>query len=343
MERTKIALIPAYQPGDTMLGLLQELYVAGFQAVVVDDGSGPAYGSVFRAAASFAAVLSHAENRGKGAALKTGLGYIRSNYGSAYVVVTADADGQHRIGDICRVTETAEVRPDTLILGSRPMKRSVPLRSRLGNTITRWVFRLSTGAKVYDTQTGLRAFTEGLTDRMLATAGDRYEYEMNVLMDCARNRIPMAEIPIETVYLDGNQSSHFDTVKDSCRIYKEILRFSASSLVSFLIDYGLFCGLSMATGHLVLANVLARIVSASVNYTLNKRLVFGHEGQAVRSAASYFMLALILLILNTGILRGLTAFGLNQYIAKIGTELLLFLLSYTVQHTVIFRKETKQA
>jgi putative flippase GtrA len=131
-------------------------------------------------------------------------------------------------------------------------------------------------------------------------------------------------------------------VKDSCRIYKEILKFSASSLVSFLIDYGMFCGLSAATGELVLSNVTARIVSAGVNYTLNKRMVFGHEGRAVKSAASYFTRAVILLILNTGILRGLTALGASPYLAKIGTELLLFLMSYTVQHTVIFRREAER-
>ena len=342
MERTKIALIPAYQPGDALLGLLQELYVSGFRTVVVNDGSGPAYSPVFQAAAAFADVLTHEGNRGKGAALKTGLRHIRAHYAPPYTVVTADADGQHRIGDIRRVTQTAASRPDTLILGSRPMKRGVPLRSKLGNTITRWVFRLSAGSRVYDTQTGLRAFTEELTDRMLEIPGDRYEYEMNVLMDCAKTRIPMAEIPIETIYLDGNQSSHFDTVKDSCRIYKEILKFSASSLVSFLIDYGMFCGLSAATGELVLSNVTARIVSAGVNYTLNKRMVFGHEGRAVKSAASYVTLAVILLILNTGILRGLTALGASPYLAKIGTELLLFLMSYTVQHTVIFRREAER-
>ena len=151
----------------------------------------------------------------------------------------------------------------------------------------------------------------------------------------------MQEVPIETVYMDNNSASHFNTVKDSFRIYKEIIKFSASSLTSFLVDYGLFCLLSVMTGQIVPANVMARIVSASLNYTMNKYLVFGHRGKPAQSAAAYFLLAALLLILNTGILRVLTTLGINQFVAKIGAELLLFILSYTAQHTVVFKKEAE--
>ena len=342
MERTRIALIPAYQPGDPLLGILQKLYAADYQVIVVDDGSGEGYGPVFKVAERYATVLTHPENRGKGEALKTGLRYIREHFSLPYTVVTVDADGQHRIGDICLVMEASEAHPEALILGSRQLGSGTPLRSKMGNTITRWVYRLSTGSAVHDTQTGLRGFTDKTVDRLLEIPGSRYEYEMNVLMEFSKTRIPIREVPIETVYMDNNSASHFDTVKDSFRIYKEILKFSASSLTSFLVDYGLFCLLSVITGQLVLANVTARIVSASFNYTMNKYLVFGHRGKTAQSAASYFLLAALLLILNTGILRVLTTLGINQFAAKIGTELLLFILSYTAQHTVVFKKEAKR-
>ena len=342
MERTRIALIPAYQPGDPLLGILQKLYAADYQVIVVDDGSGEGYGPVFKVAERYATVLTHPENRGKGEALKTGLRYIREHFSLPYTVVTVDADGQHRIGDIFLVMEASEAHPEALILGSRQLGSGTPLRSKMGNTITRWVYRLSTGSAVHDTQTGLRGFTDKTVDRLLEIPGSRYEYEMNVLMEFSKTRIPIREVPIETVYMDNNSASHFDTVKDSFRIYKEILKFSASSLTSFLVDYGLFCLLSVITGQLVLANVTARIVSASFNYTMNKYLVFGHRGKTAQSAASYFLLAALLLILNTGILRVLTTLGINQFAAKIGTELLLFILSYTAQHTVVFKKEAKR-
>ena len=344
MNRIRIALIPAYQPGDALPELLRSLHREGTKIIVVDDGSGDGYSQVFRDAEHYATVLRHGHKMGKGQALKTGLSYLRNHRGTPCVIVTADANGQHRIDDIRRVMEAAVAHPESLILGSRQLGKGTPLRSKMGNTLTRWVYRFSTGSGVHDTQTGLRGFTELMILRLLEIPGSRYEYEMNVLMDFSKNKIPILEVPIETVYLDNNSASHFDTVKDSCRIYREILKFSASSLISFFVDYCMFCSFSAIGLGVAAANVAARVISASVNYTLNMRLVFSHRGQTVRSAASYFLLAGGLLILNTGILRLLTYAGINQYAAKIMTELLLFLLSYTAQHAVIFRKKgAKQA
>lgn len=338
-DTTRIVLIPAYQPQSELKDLLSDLAQRGFSLVVVDDGSGEACRPIFDAARETAAVISHPDNRGKGAALKTGLSYIREHFEAPFTVVTADADGQHRPADIERVCAEAQTHPDSLILGSRAFDRDVPLRSRFGNTVTRFVFRLASGASVYDTQTGLRAFGDRLLDRMLTVSGSRYEYEMNMLMELARERADIREVRIETVYLNGNRSSHFHTVKDSCRIYKEILKFSLSSLVSFGVDYALFCVFSAMTGRLVLSNVLARILSGTLNYTLNRRLVFRHAGGAAKSAAQYVLLAAFILLCNTALLRLLTLAGMGPYLAKILTELILFFVSWAVQHSVIFRKE----
>ena len=337
----QIVLIPAYQPQEELLQLLPALRELGFSLVVVDDGSGEAYEPIFRQARELAYVVSYPDNRGKGEALKTGVAYIREHFAAPYVIVTADADGQHRPADIEKVCAEAQAHPDDLILGSRAFDKDVPLRSRFGNTVTRFVFRLSSGVKVYDTQTGLRAFSDKLTEKMLGIAGSRYEYEMNMLMECARAHTPIREVRIETVYLNGNESSHFDTVKDSWRIYKEILKFSLSSLVSFGVDYALFCLFSAVTGHLIVSNVLARVLSGTLNYTLNRRLVFGQKGGAAKSALEYLLLAVCILACNTAILRLLTLAGMGPYLAKILTELILFFFSWFIQHSVIFRKEPK--
>ena len=140
--------------------------------------------------------------------------------------------------------------------------------------MTRAVYRISTGLKVHDTQTGLRAFDGTLIDKMLSIRGDRYEYEMNVLLDLARSRIPIKEMEIETIYLNNNAASHFNPLRDSFRVYKEILKFSASSFIGFLVDYVLYTVLLLITGKLMLSNVCARVVSASVNFTINRRNLF---------------------------------------------------------------------
>ncbi|MBR2539473.1 MAG: bifunctional glycosyltransferase family 2/GtrA family protein [Mogibacterium sp.] len=347
-----LALIPAYEPDSKMLEVSRDLRQSGFDVVIVDDGSGKDFEDLFLQASEEATVLTHSINRGKGAALKTGLAYInkyRISGGaraSDVVIVTVDADGQHLAKDAFRIAAHAASKPGTLVLGSRALEEDVPLRSKLGNTITRYVYQLSTGLAVHDTQTGLRAFTADMIPRLLEIRGDRYEYEINMLMEFAREGVPIIEEEIETVYLDGNSASHFSTVKDSFRIYKEIIKFSASSFIGFLVDYGMYALLLALTaryalaGSLIIANVGARIVSSVTNYTINRKLVFKSKAGVAKSALQYFALAALILAANTAILSVLTGyFGINQMVAKVITEVLLFSLSWLVQRYVIFYKE----
>jgi len=343
-EYKKIALVPAYEPGPLLISLLEELTKSGFENVLVDDGSGSGYADIFEKASEKAVVLTHPENCGKGRALKTGLKYIHEHYGTDIVVVTVDADGQHRVEDALTLCLYAENNPDTLILGSRNLVGKVPLRSRIGNTVTRFVYRISTGLKVHDTQTGLRAFSSDLIPMLLDISGERYEYEMNVLLEFARNRIPILEEEIETIYIDNNSASHFDTVKDSFRVYKEILKFSASSLIGFFTDYIMYSLLLLITGNLYVSNICARVVSATVNYTLNRKFVFKSKAGILKSALSYFLLAAMILAGNTLVLEFLVnSLGINSMVAKLITEILFFIISWLVQRFVIFRKKGENA
>lgn len=340
MDPNRIALIPAYEPDERLIALVKTMTDRGFLVLIVDDGSGAAYQRIFEAAGQAATVLTHERNRGKGAAVKTGLAWISENLSAPYTVVTMDADGQHLPEDAARICATSEAEPDALILGGRKFEGNVPLRSRFGNGVTRWVFRLSTGAKVYDTQTGLRAFSDRLLPAMLDVKGERYEYEMNVLMQWAQESRPLRELPIRTVYLDGNRSSHFHALRDSARIYWEILKFSASSLMSFVLDYGLFCLFSLLTGRVVFSNAAARLISGSVNYTVNRKLVFESRADVGRSLLQYALLAAGILAVNTMSLWLLvTTLGMNRYLAKILVEAVLFAASYLVQKPWIFRKK----
>ena len=340
---TRIALIPAYMPDEKMTQTARKLKQEGFEVVIVNDGSPKEYDSIFEDAAHYAELICHEKNRGKGEALKTGLEFIRRCCEAPYTVVNADADGQHTITDIIRVAQIAEVNRSSLVLGSRRMEGKVPFKSRFGNTITRFVYRLSTKASVYDTQTGLRAYSDKLIDKLIEIKGSRYEYEMNMLLELPREGYEIKEVWIDTVYINNNEASHFDPVKDSAKIYKEIIKFSASSLLSFGVDFGLFCLLSVLTGSLLFSNIFARIVSGTVNFTLNRKVVFRSETNVAAAAAKYFSLAVFVLICNTLVLKGLTSFGLAAFAAKIITETIMFIFNYLVQHSFIFRKEGKTA
>ena len=218
-----VVLIPSYEPSELLINLLKEI-PEEYNIVIVDDGSGDEYKNIFKEAKKYAHVITYKENMGKGYALKTGLRYIKDRF-IKYVVVTMDSDGQHRIEDAKTIASFAAHHPSILVLGRRSWNKMTPLRSRIGNTITRFIYKTKTGLSIYDTQTGLRAFSYELIDYMLEMEGNRFEYEMNVLLNLGKNNILFKEIPIETIYLNKNKSSHFKTIKDAIRIYKEIFKW----------------------------------------------------------------------------------------------------------------------
>ena len=165
-------------------------------------------------------------------------------------------------------------------------------------------------------------------------------------MQLAAEGVPIIEERIETVYEDNNSGSHFRTVRDSFRVYKEILKFSASSLASFAIDYGMYALLLAATGaagianSLVISNIGARLVSGTANYMMNRKLVFRSRTGFAKSAAQYFLLAAFILAGNTIVLSTLAGtLGVNRFAAKLITEVIFFAISWTVQKYVIFFRE----
>lgn len=342
MAIQKIALIPAYEPDGNLLYIVEALSTMDYTILVVDDGSGNFYHALFEKVRKFATVLHYNTNHGKGYALKFGLSYIRKNYDPASVIVTLDADGQHAPSDVEKVAAKAIKHPLALVLGCRSFDGEVPLRSRIGNILTRKIFALSTKSAIRDTQTGLRAFPYAMIDRMLAIPGERYEYEMNVLIDFARTKTPMDEITIETIYQNNNSSSHFHPARDSFLIYRELMKFTAASFLSFLIDYGLFGLFSLAlssigSGSLIAANILARLFSATLNYQLNRRFVFDDKTAAGTSAVKYICLAAAVLFTNTLLLFCLCdVFGINRFTAKIVVETALFIASFFVQKVFVF-------
>ena len=260
--------------------------------------------------------------------------------------MTADADGQHRYEDILRVCETAAANPGALVLGSRKFEGDVPLRSRFGNGVTRKVFSVASGVSVYDTQTGLRAFDRQAMAKFLEVPGERYEYEINMLLTAAQGGIPIVEEWIETVYLDDNASSHFNPFRDSLKIYMCIFKFAASSLLAFLIDYVLvllFSALTRGWGPSASLNfsvIAARLISATVNFTVNRKVVFKGNESFGKALVKYAALAAVVLGLNLALMHLLTInLGWPIPLAKIVVEVLLFCMNFVVQGKFVYRKQ----
>ena len=339
-------IIPAYKPSKDLLGLLEQFASnPDFMPVVVDDGSGPEFTGIFNALPDGVTLLRHPENRGKGAALKTAFRHVLDECPQCALAVTADADGQHRYGDILRVCAVAGANPGALVLGSRKFEGDVPFRSRFGNGVTRKVFSVASGVSVYDTQTGLRAFGREALKRFIEVPGERYEYEINMLLTAAQEGMPIVEEWIETVYLDDNASSHFNPLKDSLKIYMCIFKFAASSLLAFAIDYVLVLVLSALTrswpaaASLNFSVIVARLISATVNFTVNRKVVFNGNESLWRAVAKYAALAVVVLGLNLALMHLLTiVLGWPIALAKILVEVLLFCMNFVVQGKFVYRK-----
>lgn len=348
-------IIPSYQPDEKLVRTVQGLTDAGFNDIVlVDDGSEPRYRAVFDDARKLpgVTVLAHESNRGKGRSLKTAFEYVIENRPHTDGVVTVDGDGQHRVSDIVGVVQALHETPGSVILGARDFKQSsVPMRSRFGNNVTRAVFRFVCGLRVSDTQTGLRAIPAALLPRMLDIDGERYEYETNQLLVLGKEGIPVREVTIETIYIEGNASSHFHPIKDSWAIYKVIFKFAASSLISFVVDivgFHLTDRLVQWAGgtpeiRLFLATAVSRVTSSVVNYCINRRAVFKPQTHGARSLVRYYILAICqaavsygLVYLVSHLLFGLNA-GFTETLVKCLVDLCLFFASFKIQQKWVFK------
>ena len=344
--KDRIALIPSYEPDEALLKVVDELLENSFKVVVVNDGSNCTFDEIFNKLPIVVHYLHYETNMGKGFALKHGLQYIRSNFGEDSIVVTLDSDGQHKVSDAIKVFELCEEKGG-LILGSRHFDKGTPFKSRFGNWMARMTFLLSTRHKIYDTQTGLRAFDYEQIQNMQLVRGNRYEYEMNVLLDTIRRNIPIREVKIETIYLNNNSNTHYNPFKDTFRIFKEVIKFSASSLIGFGLDYLAFTLLTLIPSEwahwTLMCNIIARVISASVNFALNYNLVFRSKVKVWKAILRYALLAIFILACNTTLLWLLVEqAGMNPYLAKILVEVTLFITSWIVQRLFVFRKRRKQ-
>ena len=333
-----IILIPVYEPNDILIKLVSSIDLSKYDIVVVNDGSSKYYDNIFNRCKLYAKVISYEENKGKGYALKRGLEYIKEKYIDNYIVCTMDSDGQHKIEDAYNLMSYVKNNPNTYVLGKRMRGDNTPLRSRIGNFITQHVYKFITKLDIYDTQTGLRAFSSNLVDLMLSIEGNRFDYEMNVLLSISKLNISIKEIKIDTIYIDNNIHSHFKTIRDSYLIYKNIIKFTLSSISSFIIDYLLFIIFSLIFT-VTLSNILSRIISATFNYIVNYKVVFNSKKSKVKSLLSYIVLALLILILNTALINILVSIiGINKFISKFIVEIILFIFSYYVQSKLIFKE-----
>lgn len=346
-------IIPALNPDEKMMDLIKELTDDGYkQILLVDDGSNKEAKKYFETAKTKynCKVIAHYENMGKGRALKNAFNHLlTTEFENFDAVVTVDCDGQHKPKDVSKLVEKFQTTNENdLILGVRKFDKKVPLKSNFGNKMTRSTMSLFCGVKVSDANTGLRLFTKTVMTKFLHTAGDRFQYEINMLLETKQKDINIVEVPIETVYFENNKSTHFRPIVDSYRIYSLFFKYILASVLSFVIDFALFALFLKLTqnvkfvSYIVLSTILARVISATVNFLINKHNVFKSDRKVWVTSLMYFGLAIFSMVASAFGVDALVRYlSFNEFLAKILVDGILFIFNFIVQRDVIFTRRAK--
>ena len=339
-----ILVIPCHRPSEHLPQIVATVLAdpnGPKAAVIVDDGNGPEAAPLLGRLAAIPGVtlLRHAVNMGMGAALKTGFQHTLVSWPEAIGVVAADADAQHAAVDIVRVISSLREHPRRIVLGGRQF-RNAPLRSRFGNEFTAALFRLFTGHKLADTQTGLRGWPRQACARNVHIAINGFDYQLECLLAAKE---PFLEIPIQTIYLDGNKSSHFNPITDSMRIYFVLLRYCGSSMVAALIDSAVFYPLYFTTGNLITSQAAARGAAALTTFALVRNVVFHSHARVSTSFVKFLALVIVSGLVSYSLIRFLhQLLGLNVPVAKLMSESVLFIANFAVQRVFIFAKSSPE-
>ena len=364
-DLSKISVVlPSLDPDEKLHLVIEGLLEYGFSDIIlVNDGSKPENLHYFEDEAAahpdVIHLLHHEVNKGKGAALKNAFRWFLENRPDGVGVVTVDGDNQHHPEDTKACT-LHMMETGKLTLGCRDFTLDhVPARSRFGNHTTSAIFKIFVGMTISDTQTGLRAIPRDDLEVLVDVAGDRFEYETNMLLVMKQQGIPFDEVKIRTVYIEENKSSHFRVIHDSWRIYKLILahffRYTLSSLTSAAVDTAAYTLLSVLLGGMLkglaltsVAGVGARIISSLLNFYMNKKLVFRSNVSTGKAMARYYMLAVpqmaaqVLLTQGVYALLGIpdSATGLRTLLYVI-VMTVLYILSFMIQQRWVFAAEKK--
>jgi len=337
-------LIPSFNPDTNLITLVNDLSRYNWnKIIIINDGSSQAHKNIYRNLDQIdnVNIVSHIANKGKGAALKTGIHHINNNISNSQGIITVDADGQHLIEDIIKIAHNATQHCDDVIFGVRNFGHNTPFRSKFGNNITKYLLHIFHGLSIDDTQTGLRYLPHALLDSLLELPGNRYEYEFECLFIINDLGYKITQVPIQTVYFNHNQESHFKPLIDSVKIYIVFIKFSISGLLSFAVDILIFALILPIIGAVFPATIIARAISSIPNFILNRTLVFQtHHNNNLKNESFYYISLWTFLAILSGSFVSIAENSPSHIIIplKIFVDFLLFFISFYIQKNIVFRK-----
>lgn len=341
-------VIPAFNPDKNLVQLVTSiLRESSYPIFIVNDGSKKECDTIFNDLKALdnekVILLEHAVNLGKGAALKTVFNYILVNYPDMKGVVTLDSDGQHSVIDCLRILDELKKHPQNFVLGYRNFNKDIPLKSYIGNNISKFIYHLILGYNFKDTQTGLRGLSREFMKKCLTINSNRFEFETEQLAKAAHENITITEIPIKTIYIENNKATSFRPLVDSFKIYFVLFRYGLASIITALVDFIIFIlSFSMGLG-IFWSNMMARTVSIGVQYTLLDKYVFYSKAKIwkfILFALYVYLMGIISATLQEQLVSKVNFPVLG---AKILVEGILFFVNFAFLRLYIFTKKSKKS
>ncbi len=340
-------IVPTLEPEEEiMLPFIRNLLNEFEHVVVVNDGSSNIHDNFFKKLEKLGCiVLKHHKNFGKGRALKNAINYILSNCDDVSGVVTCDSDGQHSIKDIKKVAKELLENDDALVLGVRDFESdNVPKKSKLGNKITRNIFKVFIGMDITDTQTGLRGMSKHVMELFSDLDGERYEYETKMLIACKELDVKIKEVEIETIYLNNNAASHFNPVKDSIKIYKLFSKHLLLALLTYLLDiilFLIFFNIIDIPSRILASTIIARIISSIFSYGINSKLKFKNLSSSI--LFKYYVLSVIQMFISGCFIAYLYNLNNNNLIIiKIIVDLIIWFVNFAIQSAFRYKGDKNE-
>jgi hypothetical protein len=336
-------IIPTFNPNKNFIELIKNLSLNCNEKIfIIDDGSTKnkdlfekiienKYKNVF--------LLRHAVNLGKGAALKMVFNHILVNFPNIKGCVTLDSDGQHCIKDCINLMNKLKEEKYDLILGYRKFSKNIPLKSYIGNNISRFIYKLVLGRNFKDTQTGLRAISKEFMKKCLSIKSNRFEFETEQLAIASFNNLKVLEVSIDTIYIENNSNTSFRPLIDSLKIYFILFRYMISSIFTSLVDFIVFSISIYFNFNIISSNIIARTFSIFVQFFLLNRYVFN------TSSKLKFFILFVLYVYVMGFVSSLIQLYLLEMFyfsvisTKIFVEIILFFINFAFLKVYIFNKK----
>lgn len=336
-------LIPCYDPPPKVFEEFIEQLVMRFNTIyLIDDGSAtPIISRISTRIANAVNIIRLDRNYGKNTAVKRGMEYIQSNIDVKGVIV-ADADGQHLVGDLERLSEVANEDLSTPVFCERKFREatSVPVRSMVGNAIIGSVINRTLKLPINDTQCGLR-YIPNLYFSLVSEQDLRYGLELDFAINYFKTNREFRTLSIKAEYIGNNQSSKFRPCFDSLLVTSVLVKHLGNSAFAALVDITAFTILLFlyADNALTVA-LVSRIASGGVNFILNRRNFMANGFTYVHSSYYQILGYIGLTLLNATFSALISSLLFSQtamiVLGKIIIDGVLFLLNFQIQQKTIF-------